>query len=201
MGNADDNILVHPSGAHMTYLALSRMPIALLALALLTSPAVSVAQGGSSGRVIITNGGPTRRTAPITARDINTFDPVALLLGKAKDLKVTPAQESQLATLAASIKTTRDSLFKAVQASQKNSLALSRFGGSNPPPQIEAKADSAEDATTGLLVQIRDLFAHAADQALAMLDDPQRPAAHKALDDLAKQMKDTPLGKAGQGAG
>lgn len=158
----------------------SRLAPALAALALL--PAVAFAQRGMGARDqrdVNWNKVTTTKAPPaLTTKDIESMDPVRLLLDKRKDLKLTDAQVTAMQAAHE-------------QASAKNAPLLARLDtlskAMRPSTSVQGAEDEARmvlarDAAGQVLTELRGNHEATLTELFPSLEEPQQATARKLLD-------------------
>lgn len=133
----------------------------------------------------------------LSKKDLEEMSPIARLLEKKKDLKLTDAQLAKLQEMETAGNGRDAALYEATDSLRK---AMRPSGGGDPEAR-RIQAFSAREAFTKSVADLRANFAADATAALAVLDDAQRPAAKELLAKQAKEADKTVEEKmrAGQG--
>ena len=151
----------------------------LVLLALLLPSLAEAQRRGMGERDVNWNTVAAKKAPPtLAAKDVEELDPLALLLDKKKDLKLTDAQVAALTaahgTLAATVAPTLariDSLGKAMRPTTTLQGA-----------EDEARMVIARDAAGTAVREVQQAYGVALEAALAGLEPAQREAARKPLD-------------------
>ena len=165
-----------PGGAHAA--PLRALPL-LLALAMLIPSLAHAQRRGMGERDVNWNAVAAKKAPPtLAAKDVEELDPLALLLDKRKDLKLTEPQVAALTaahgTLTATVAPTLariDSLGKAMRPTTTLQGA-----------EDEARMVIARDAAGTAVREVQQAYGVALEAALAGLEPAQREAARKPLD-------------------
>jgi hypothetical protein len=167
----------------------------MLVLAILVLPAIAEAQRGGGG-----GGAPPVRGVSknprgdnpnynglgtgggaftISNRDVESLNPIKLLLDKKKDLTLTDDQVKQLRELDAALKTENDTLFNQIDSLRKEMKAKANA----PNPTVEQlRVKGARTHMVEVIKAVRERFDRSEPDALALLDETQQKAASGLLD-------------------
>jgi len=123
----------------------------------------------------------------LSKKDLEEMSPIARLLDKKKDLKLTDAQVAALKELETAGNCRDAELYEATDSLRK---AMRPSGGGDPEAQ-RIRAFSAREAFTKSVADLRANFSADATAALAVLDEAQQPVAKELLAKQAKEADKT----------
>jgi hypothetical protein len=182
-----------------------RPTAATLALALLTTTATAQRGGGDSRQGI--KDAPwdeLRRESStglkLTLGDVEDMDPVKRLVDKRKDLKLSDDQVKQLRDLDAKLKETNKPSFKNLDSLRQ---AMRPRAGMDEDAE-RARVTLTRENVVSVVSAIRGSYDTAVKDAIALLDDTQKPKADELLKKLAQDSEETlrdKLGARGAGGG
>src|SRR6185436_14823779 len=159
-------------------------PIAAFVVTMSLPALPAWAQVTLSGGTLTPGKIPPKALSPnfVTKSDLTDFDPVAHLLSKKKDLKLTDQQQSRLTGMLPGIKAIREAAYKRIDSLQKRD-AMRLVAADNQ----EARRDEVAQLIDLVLVDLRTTYAGAANEALKVLTPDQLAPANALLDKLNEQ--------------
>jgi len=145
------------------------------------------------------------RESPVGLRlsngDVEDMSPIKLLIDKRKDLKLTNEQQQQLKALGATLKETNAPHFKALD-SLRNEI---RPRAGADPDFENVRTQIARETVVGAVKVIRGNYEASLKDAMAVLNDEQKPKAEEMLAkqnaDADKTLRDKLGGGRGGGGG
>lgn len=129
--------------------------------------------------------------------DVEDMNPVKLLADKRKDLKLTDDQQKRLRAMDDSLKEINKPHFKALDSLRAE--IRPRAGADVDAERIRTQI--ARETVVGAVKVIRGNYAAALKNAMAVLDDTQRPKAEELVATQAKHADETLQDKLGAGRG
>jgi hypothetical protein len=176
-------------------------PVALALLAVVSWPTLVEAQRRGMGERDVNWNAVAAKKAPPTlaAKDIEELDPLALLVEKKKDLKLTDAQLAALTEAQGKLAADVGPALARIDSLGKAMRPTTSVQGA----EDEARMVIARDAAGGAVREVQQRYAAAAEAVMPLLEPPQQEAARKQLEKLQekgmKTLREKMLGGRGMG--
>ncbi|HEX3865947.1 MAG TPA: hypothetical protein VHV78_04310 [Gemmatimonadaceae bacterium] len=158
-----------------------------------SAPTVAAAQRGGGGTTMIDKNRGDKNAdwnsingnagIKLSNRDVDDINPIKLLIGKRKDLKLSDAQLTRLKEVERKLKDKNDPSFRALDSLRRAAQPPLH----DPSDNEKARMMDARRSMNGVVRTIRDNYEASLAEALPLFDEGQRSAANVLVE---KQRKD-----------